>query len=221
MLPSSSISGIFAIAAAIIGSLGGGGLLVFALSSWLGRIWATRIMEREKAALITSIEAVKAELTRSIEREKAEMASFHETHRSELQELSTRRQDALNRKRDVYAELATKMRILLRANITPEQQEQDKWAFLGAYDKGYVWASEPVITAIGNLIETVKKKAVVDNLLKGIPAPLSPGDVPQMIAVSRRLDAEASTSYQRCMLEMRKDAGYADSTAEYQLVSFG
>ena len=177
---------------------------MFALSSWLGRIWATRIMEREKAALITSIEAVKAELTRSIEREKAEMASFHETHRSELQELSTRRQDALNRKRDVYAELATKMRILLRANITPEQQEQDKWAFLGAYDKGYVWASEPVITAIGNLIETVKKKAVVDNLLKGIPAPLSPGDVPQMIAVSRRLDAEASTSYQRCMLEMRK-----------------
>jgi hypothetical protein len=116
-------------------------------------------MEREKAVLITSVETMKADLTRSIEREKAEMARFHETHRSELQELSTQRQDTLNRKRDVYAELATKMRILLRANMTPQQQEQDKWAFLGAYDKGYVWASEPVITAIGNLIENAKKKA--------------------------------------------------------------
>jgi len=157
---------------------------VFALSSWLGRIWATRIMEREKAALITSLETMKAELTRSIEREKAEMAKFHETHRSELQELSTRRQDALNRKRDVYAELATKMRILLRANMTPQQQEQGKWAFLDAYDKGYLRASEPVITAIGNLIENAKKKAVVDNLLKGIPGPLSPGDASQMMAES-------------------------------------
>ena len=32
---------------------------MFALSSWLGRIWATRIMEREKAALITSIESMR------------------------------------------------------------------------------------------------------------------------------------------------------------------
>ena len=149
------------------------------------------------------------------------MARFHETHRSELQELSTQRQDTLNRKRDVYAELATKMRILLRANMTPQQQEQDKWAFLGAYDKGYVWASEPVITAIGNLIENAKKKAVVDNLLKGMPAPLSPGDVPQMVAESQKLDREASTYYQRCMLEMRKDVGYPHSTVEYQVVSFG
>jgi hypothetical protein len=177
-------------------------------------------MEREKAALTTSIETMKAELTRSIEREKADMARFHEAHKSELQELSTQRQDALNRKRDVYAELATKMRVLLRANMTVQQQEQDKWAFLAAYDKGYVWASEPVITVVGNLIETAEKKCVVDNLLKGIPGPLSPGDGPRIVAESQRLDNEASTLYQRCMLEMRKDVGYPDSTAKYRVVSF-
>ena len=65
------------------------------------------------------------------------------------------------------------------------------------------------------------RKAVVDNLLKGMPAPLSPGDVPQMVAESQKLDREASTYYQRCMLEMRKDVGYPHSTVEYQVVSFG
>lgn len=60
--------------------------------------------------LAKSVEDVKAELTRSIEREKAEMARIHEAHRHKLLELSNQRQDALDRKRDVYTEFATKMR---------------------------------------------------------------------------------------------------------------
>jgi len=72
------------------------------------------------------------------------MAAFHEEHKAEIQELSSQRLDALNRRRDVYARLATKMRILLRADMSPAQREQDKWSFLTAYDEGYIWASEPV-----------------------------------------------------------------------------
>lgn len=200
--------------------MGGGGLLIFALSSWLGRIWATRIMERERTALTISIEQARAELTRSIEREKAELAEFHEAHKSELQELSSQRQDALNRKRDVYTELATKMRVLLRASMTPQQQEADRWAFLAAYDKGYIWASEAVIGAIRDLIGVLEAKAAVDGQPRP-PVAMPPDATARMVAESQRLDAEARSLYQRCMLEMRKDSGFQDSTAEYRVISFG
>ncbi len=214
-----SVSDVFAVSGAVIASLGGGGLLVLAMSSWLGKVWATRIMERERLALTISIEQAKAELMRSIEREKAELAKFHEAHKSELQELSTQRQDALNRKRDVYTELATRMRVLLKASVSPEQQELDKRAFLAAYDKGYIWAAEAVIAAIRDLIDVMEAKAGVDAQLKP-PVALSPDTITRGVADSLRLDAEARTLYQRCMLAMRKDSGFDDSAAEYRVISF-
>ena len=42
---------IWSIANAVLLSIGGGGLLVFAFSSWLGKVWAARILENEKGAL--------------------------------------------------------------------------------------------------------------------------------------------------------------------------
>lgn len=39
---------VFQIAFAIIMSIGGGGAIVFALSSWLGKIWAQRIINKEE-----------------------------------------------------------------------------------------------------------------------------------------------------------------------------
>jgi hypothetical protein len=218
MSSSASVADVFAVAGAVIASLGSGGLLVFAMSSWLGRVWATRIMEREKTALTISIENAKAELTRSIEREKAEMAKFHEAHRSELQELSSQRQDALNRKRDVYTELVTKMRVLLKADMELAHQENDKWAFLAAYDKCYIWAPEAVIHAIRDLLAVLETKAALDAQLRD-PATLPVESRGMVIAELGRLDAEARTLYRRCMLEMRKDSGFQDS-AEYRLVSF-
>lgn len=188
------------------------------LSSWLGKVWASRILEREKADLTKSIETIKAELTRSIEREKAEMARFHEAHRSQLQELSTDRLDALNRKRDVYTQLATKMRVLLHADMTPEQQRQDTRAFLAAYDQGYIWSSEPVIVAIRDLIETLEKKAAAD-----ANAMLTPANAPVAVevrATAQALDIRAGDLYRHCLLEMRRDSGFPDSAAEYRVVSF-
>jgi len=40
---------IFQIALAIITSLGGSALLVLVFSSWPGKIWAVRILEKERA----------------------------------------------------------------------------------------------------------------------------------------------------------------------------
>jgi len=57
-----TIKEIYQIAFAVITSLGGGAVLVFALSSWLGKIWATRILEKERAKYQKDIECYKDEL---------------------------------------------------------------------------------------------------------------------------------------------------------------
>ncbi len=101
--------------------------------------------------------------------------------------------------------------------MDPEQQKKDKVTFLEAYDKGYIWASETVIVAIRDLIETLEKKAAVDAQLK----PVLGAAMPQLRTESERLDGEARRLYQRCMLEMRKDSGCSDAAAEYRVISFG
>ena len=44
-----NVTDVLKVAIAVIGSLGGGGVLVLALSSYLGKIWATRILESDRA----------------------------------------------------------------------------------------------------------------------------------------------------------------------------
>ncbi len=215
---SERVSEIFSVASAVLVSLGGAGAVLLLLSSWLGRLWASRILEREKAELTKSIETTKAELTSSIEREKAVMAAFHEEHKTELQELSTQRLDALSRRPDVYALLATKLRIFLKANIPAERQQSDQMAFLAAYDEGYLWASEPVAAAIRELIEVLEKETAADKSFALIP-PNAPA-YGELHAVTQALNTQAGELYQRCLLEMRRDSGFPTSAVEHRIVSF-
>lgn len=52
---------------AIIVSIGGGGLIVAALSSWLGKVWADRLMARETAAHNRDLAAITAKFDRELE----------------------------------------------------------------------------------------------------------------------------------------------------------
>jgi hypothetical protein len=47
---------------ATIAAVGAGGAIVFALSSWLGKVWANRILANEKHILGTELEKTKREL---------------------------------------------------------------------------------------------------------------------------------------------------------------
>jgi hypothetical protein len=53
---------IFKIITAAIASVGVAGGIIFALSSWLGKVWASRILDREKNELNKELEATKREL---------------------------------------------------------------------------------------------------------------------------------------------------------------
>lgn len=59
---------IFATAGAVVVSLGGGGAIVVGISSWLGKVWANRILENQKAEHQKEIEGYKSELQKELER---------------------------------------------------------------------------------------------------------------------------------------------------------
>lgn len=51
----------------ILGSLGGGAAIVFGFSSWLGKVWANRLMAKEKAEHAQELESLRCRLTRDTE----------------------------------------------------------------------------------------------------------------------------------------------------------
>lgn len=62
---------IFEVAGSILVSLGGGSVIVLGLSSWLGKVWANRILENEKKAHQLEIENYKSQLAISLEQIKS------------------------------------------------------------------------------------------------------------------------------------------------------
>lgn len=53
---------VFELAGAVLVSMGGSGLILFAFSSWLGKVWASRILANETHKLASQLEATKREL---------------------------------------------------------------------------------------------------------------------------------------------------------------
>ena len=61
------------IGAAIMLSLGGAGVILFGLSSWLGKVWAERILTKEKAKIAEEFESFKTKLTNDTESHKIKL----------------------------------------------------------------------------------------------------------------------------------------------------
>jgi hypothetical protein len=57
-----NIDEVFKIAAAVIASIGGSALILAAFSSWLGGVWAKRMLQNERAKHSETLEGIKKEL---------------------------------------------------------------------------------------------------------------------------------------------------------------
>ena len=57
-----NLDDLFKLSSAIIGSIGGAAIIIIGLSSWLGKVWANRILEKDKLKYTTEIEAIKNQL---------------------------------------------------------------------------------------------------------------------------------------------------------------
>ena len=60
-----TISDVWRVALAVLTSLGGGAVIVLALSSWLGKVWANRILEGERAKYAAEMERLRSSLERT------------------------------------------------------------------------------------------------------------------------------------------------------------
>jgi hypothetical protein len=101
----------------------------------LGKVWANRIAERERAVFQRDLESFK----------------------SELAKVSEDWRDALTRKRNVYGQVAGTMRVFLASSRTPTVVEKD--AFLLSFDHAVLWASEDVAQALVDFLNQSVRNA--------------------------------------------------------------
>ena len=69
---------VFNIAAAILASVGGSAIIIVGLSSWLGKVWANRILEKDKLKVQKEYEDKVVKLTKE----------FRDKREKQLEELS-------------------------------------------------------------------------------------------------------------------------------------
>jgi hypothetical protein len=84
----------FEVASAVLVALGGGAAIVFAFSSWLGKVWANRILEQERVKYSQQLEELKQRLELQLHSGKAlfdaEFGIYRElwTHANDLRLLA-------------------------------------------------------------------------------------------------------------------------------------
>ncbi|WP_022959908.1 hypothetical protein [Spongiibacter tropicus] len=114
------------ISAAILGSLGGAGVIVVGLSSWLGKVWATRLMDNERHKHERDLEALRASLKAQNDKQMTEISSdfeiFKQTHLREHNDKLAIYRAAL----DTIATILAKVELLVvgqRGELSTEEKE--------------------------------------------------------------------------------------------------
>ena len=80
---------ILEISGAILSSIGGGTLILFAFSNWIGKVWADRLMEKEKAKHAADLEGLKANFLLDTEKYKTALKKSEFIFQKEYEAAST------------------------------------------------------------------------------------------------------------------------------------
>lgn len=169
----------FETAFAVIAAMGGGGFIVLGLSSWIGKLWAERLMARDREVHAETLERLRYDLAREFDAMK----------------------DVLVRRRELYDRTVRAMRVFLAA--TRGASDEEKRAFLAAYDTCFLWASDDVLQVLRDFIDLQIAHARTRD----------PASQPRMQEL-----------YGECLAAMRRDAGFPETAVEakdYRVVSFG
>ncbi|EHD1699191.1 hypothetical protein [Vibrio vulnificus] len=70
---------VLSVSASVVVSLGGAGAILMGLSSWLGKVWAARILEEDKNKYATALEALKSQYQLDVEKNKSVFLRYSET----------------------------------------------------------------------------------------------------------------------------------------------
>ncbi|HXP63910.1 MAG TPA: hypothetical protein VN815_00420 [Steroidobacteraceae bacterium] len=78
-------SSIWELTSTILLSLGGATALLGGLATWIGKLWASRMLDREAFERSKELEQIKAQVTEALERSKAALAAAQARESAELQ----------------------------------------------------------------------------------------------------------------------------------------
>jgi len=114
------ISELAEVVTSVLAALGGGGAIVVWLSSWLGKVWAERLMEKEKARYQMDLEDLRAQTTRLLEKERAAYQQGLEDFKAKLNRESDRTGQTLREKLFLYKEaIPPIMEFVTRYQVAP------------------------------------------------------------------------------------------------------
>jgi hypothetical protein len=80
---------ILEISGVVLGSLGGGAFIIFGFSSWLGKVWANRLMTKEKAVYAQELESLRNRLVQDTESYKIKLKKSEFIFKKEFEAAST------------------------------------------------------------------------------------------------------------------------------------
>jgi hypothetical protein len=138
------------IGATIIASLGGSGAIILGLSNYLGKIWADRLMAKEKANHDRELEQLRVELQKESQQYLAELNSeieiYKQTHlREHSDKLAIYRATI-----DLVATMLAKVEMVVlhdKQGLSPEEQEQFETERLKIYGYLAMLAPQEVMDA--------------------------------------------------------------------------
>ncbi len=158
------------IASAILLSLGGGGIIVFALSSWLGKVWANRIMAEERSKYERELAELRAKLEKANEESLSKLRTDLEIYRDTYLKAHNDKLTTYRIVTDIVSEFLADMH-MLRLGQQPQGNFLDRFNRSRLKAHGYLamLASQEVMDAWDGLVEfliTSLEKNPPDDMLE-------------------------------------------------------
>ncbi len=149
---------IISIAATALLSIGGGGIIVFALSNWLGKVWATRLMQNERQKHAEEIENLRSKLHLNNEQEIASVKHDLEIAKEKYLADHTDRIAIYRSTIDLIAVTVAKIEMVLlqkRGPLTPDELQEFEVQRLRIYAYLAMHAPQSVMDANDALTDLI------------------------------------------------------------------
>lgn len=106
------LSNIWTIILTTLGAFGGIATIVLGLSFWLGRVWADRILEEQRADNATQLEGIKQQLAIELEKTRQQFTVEHENRKLMLDLIKAKSQKYFETQHDICINLWAKLQDL-------------------------------------------------------------------------------------------------------------
>ncbi|GHE21773.1 hypothetical protein [Halomonas urumqiensis] len=149
---------ILSIGASIIASLGGGAVIVFALSNWLGKLWAERLMESERHQHVIELEELKDSLKRTSEEQIASIKAHIDIAREAQVKEHSDRVAIYRAAIDLIAVMVAKVEMMMlgkRGALTSEELQEFESQRLRVYAYLAMHAPQSVMDAHDALTDLI------------------------------------------------------------------